>query len=221
VTWDHEGVTAAIINFQTPDLTRLTLTTFKSFYPSIPVLLIDNGSQDESVEVLRELSAKHAMVMPLLNHRNRHHGPAMDQALRLIQTEYALILDSDVRVKKKGFLEGMLDIFRSEPDCYAAGTKIWVNDRGFNVPEGTDAHPYVRPVCMLLRTRLYLELTPFEWHGAPCLANMIAASARHLRLVNYDLEEYIDHEGQGTASRHGYRLGLRGKINHLLNRLGL
>ncbi len=51
--------------------------------------------------------------------------------------------------------------------------------------------------------------------------NFIAADNAGFVLVHFPVEEYVHHEGRGTATRHGYRLGLRGKLNHLLNRLRL
>jgi hypothetical protein len=74
---------------------------------------------------------------------------------------------------------------------------------------------------MLVKRESYLSLPPFVRHGAPCLANMRAAAAQGLTLSNFPVEEYVHHEGRGTASRHGYKLGVRGKINHVLNKLGL
>jgi hypothetical protein len=50
---------------------------------------------------------------------------------------------------------------------------------------------------------------------------MQAAAARGLILVPFPVFDYVAHEGRGTAARHGYGLGLRGKWNHLLHRLRL
>jgi hypothetical protein len=74
---------------------------------------------------------------------------------------------------------------------------------------------------MLLRRRTYLTLPPFRRHGAPCLHNMRAAVAAGLRLAHVPVEEYVQHEGRGTAGRYGYGLGWKGKLNHVLNRLGV
>ena len=41
---DLSTVTAVIINYRTPDLTLRALSTFKSVYPTVKTLLIDNGS---------------------------------------------------------------------------------------------------------------------------------------------------------------------------------
>jgi hypothetical protein len=115
----------------------------------------------------------------------------------------------------------MIALIEHDPHGYAAGKRITMNRRGFDLPEGSIGHPYLRPICLLVRRDLYLTLPPFERHGAPCLRNMIAASQRGYALLHFPVEEYILHEGRGTAYRHGYRLGWRGKVNHFLNRIGL
>jgi len=216
------GVTVVIINFRTPDLLRRAVSSFRTHYPAAPLLLIDNGSHDGSDIAMRELWRQSPdQTRLLLNHQNLHHGPAMDQALRHVQTPYVLFLDSDCEVLKEGLVERMIDVAHSDESHYAIGKKIFMNKRGFDVAESEDATPYIRPICMLVHRERYLSLPPFERHGAPCLTNMCAATARGLTLIHFPVEEYVVHLGRGTASIHGYRLGLRGRFNHFLNRLGL
>ena len=216
------AVTAVVINFRTPDLTRRAVGSFRSFYPSVPLLLIDNGSGDESGQTLEHLRAlAPGCTSVMMNPSNRHHGPAMDQALRSVNTPFALFIDSDCEVLKGGFVEAMLARAGEDRQNYAMGKKIFMNDRGFDVPERPGAHPYIRPICMLVRREFYLRLPPFERHGAPCLANMQAALASGYGLIHFPVEEYVRHEGRGTASRHGYRLGWRGRLNHFMNKIGL
>ena len=143
----------------------------------------------------------------------------MDRALRTAPTGYVFFLDSDCVVRKGGFLERMLSAAEEQPARYAVGKKILLNDRGYEVPAG--GHEYIRPICMLVKRTPYLSLPPFERHGAPCLANMSAAVQRGFVLVNFPIDEFVDHEGRGTAGRFGYRLGLRGRVNHVLNKFGL
>ncbi len=214
-------VTAVIINFRTPDLLEHAAASVRRYYPDLPLLLIDNGSGDTSPDLMRSLrDGSPATTEVLLNDRNLHHGPAMDQALRHLQTPYVFFLDSDAEILHPGILEEMFSAIASIPLHYAVGKKIFMNSRGFDVPESPSATPYIRPICMLIHRARYRELPPFEKHGAPCLRNFAAATARSYQLVHVPVEQYIRHKGRGTAATHGYRLGLRGKWNHLLNRLG-
>jgi hypothetical protein len=215
-------VTAVVINFKTPDLTRRAVESFRSFYPALSLLLIDNGSGDENAEMLEQLRARvPAKTGMILNGTNRHHGPAMDQALRTIETAFVLFLDSDCEVFRGGFVEAMLARAAEDAHNYIVGKKIFMNDRGFDVEQQPGAHPYIRPICMLVRRDLYLQLTPFERHGAPCLANMRAARLAGFGLIHFPVDDFVRHDGRGTASRHGYRLGWRGGLNHFMNKIGL
>ncbi len=144
----------------------------------------------------------------------------MDQALRHLQSPYVLFLDSDCEVNNGGFIEPMIAQLDESSNHYIIGKKIFMNKRGFDIPEGPDAIPYIRPLCMLVKREVYLTLPPFERHGTPCLVNMREAVSRGLTLLHFPVDEYVYHEGRGTAGRHGYKLGWRGKMNHLLNRLG-
>jgi GT2 family glycosyltransferase len=214
-------LTTVIINYRTPDLTRQALTSFQSCYPTLPLLLIDNGSGDGSTDLFRSMATEHPGTFTVIeNRRNLHHGPAMDQALRTVRTPFVLFLDSDCRVLRGGFVETMVTALGGHPQNYAIGNKVWMNRRGFDVPESAGAFEYIRPICMLIRRDTYLTLPPFERHGAPCLANMREAVAHGFRLLPFAVEEYVQHPGRGTAGRFGYRLGWRGLLNHVLNRLG-
>jgi glycosyltransferase involved in cell wall biosynthesis len=213
-------VTAVIVHFHTPDLLERAVSSFRRYYPETPLLLVDNGSDERSTEVLYRLRSLHPATTELLTHaRNLHHGPAMDDAVHRLTTPYVLFLDSDCTVVKGGCIERMLTHLKG--GCYAAGTLVHMNRRGFDVEPGRGGVPYIRPVCMLIDRAKYLTLPPFERHGAPCLRNMTEAGRRGYRMADVPIEEYVDHQGRGTAGRFGYDLGWRGRVNHLLNRFGL
>jgi hypothetical protein len=145
----------------------------------------------------------------------------MDQAMRQTSTDEVFFLDSDCTITNGGILDRLREALHPDDQNYAAGKRVFMNSRGFDVAPGPRAHPYVRPICMLIRRRHYLTLPPFERHGAPCLNNMIAATAAGLHLVHVPVDDFVRHAGRGTAARFGYRLGWKGRLNHVLNRLGL
>jgi glycosyltransferase involved in cell wall biosynthesis len=219
----RERVTAVIVNYRTPDLLRTAAGSLLRHCPGTTLLVVDNGSGDESRAVIEELRAgAPERVRALCNETNLHHGPAMDQALRALDTPFVLFLDSDCEVLDADIAVEMLGLLDASPTHYAAGTRIFMDHRGFDTTaDAPGAVPYIRPVCMLVRRELYLTLPPFERHGTPCLRNMTEAHARGYGLLDYPVADHVSHKGRGTASRHGYGLGFRGKWNHLLHKLGL
>ncbi len=215
-------VAAVIINYKTIDLTQTAVESFRLYYPSIPLLLIDNGSNDESTTVLIKYRETYPQIIELIiNDKNIHHGPAMDMALKHLKSSLVLFIDSDCRVHTGGFLEDMITLIQEDPNNYVVGKKIYMNKRGFDTEKRNGTIPYIRPYCMLIKRNSYFGLPRFTRHGTPCLKNMEAAANHGLSLINFPIENFVNHHGRGTAKRYGYKLGWRGKLNHLLNKFGL
>jgi GT2 family glycosyltransferase len=211
-----------IINYQTPDLTLRAFNSFSSFYPGFPVTIVDNGSRDNSQSVLAELQRSHPEQISLVNFpQNIHHGPAMDALLRDGNSKYVLFLDSDCEVHRGGFIERMLELAEQEKNVFAVGKKIFMNKRGFDVEESSNATPYIRPFCMLIHRKNYRQLPPFQKHGSPCLETMREAGKQNYSLLHFPVLDYVRHEGRGTVNRFGYQLGLRDKFNYFFHRLGI
>lgn len=218
----NRKVTAVVINYQTPDLTKRAIDSIRAYYPHLSLLLIDNDSKDRSSDVLQYYHDQTPTLVRLVrNDRNLFHGPAMHQALQLVTTDFVLFLDSDSEITEGGFIESMLDRLESDASGYAIGKLVYMNKRGYDIAQSDNAIPYIRPICMLVRRQLYLTLPPFHHHGTPCLDNMRQAVAQGYQLIDFPVFDYIVHKGRGTAGRYGYGLGLKSKIDYILNKLGL
>jgi GT2 family glycosyltransferase len=212
-------MTAVVVNYQTPDLLQLAVESFRSFYPDTPLLIVDNGSADGSREKIDALAALAPRITEkLLLEKNIYHGPAMDAALRMIETDYTFFFDSDTVMLKGGCLETMEGEFDDGENIYGVGQVDRVNKRGFRSESG---EPILLSSYMVLRTKIYFTLPPFEHHGMPTLKNFTAARKRGYVLRNFPVASFIEHHGRGTASRFGYGLGLSGRINYLLNKIGV
>ena len=211
-----ERVTALVVNYRTPDYTRACVDSFLRTYPQVRMLLVDNGSQDESTSTIVQIAAQHKNVECLLNEENLNHGPAMHQGLQAIETPYAFTLDSDTEVLKAGFLELMLRRFEN-PDLYAIGSLSHKNRYGFNVQHKAKKFVrYINPHAMLLEREKYFNLPPFFHHGAPCIHNMQAVERTGWMVEDFPVHEYIYHLGRGTCSRYGYGLSPKTFIQGIL-----
>lgn len=211
-----DRVSIAIVNFQTADLTETAIRSFRAAYPDVHILVIDNGSKDESPHLIRSLAHELDLETMFLE-QNRYHGPAMDLAMHRLETPFVFMLDSDTETKRGGFLESMLELCEPER-VYGAGKVVQVNRRGFTVPDGI---PVLVSAYMLLRRKTYLTLPPFVHHGLPALRNFEAAMSEGYQLAEFPVQDYVKHLGRGTAERFGYGLGLKSRFEYLLSRLGL
>lgn len=209
-------VHTAVVNYQTPQLVDTAVRSFRRCYPSVPVLVIDNGSRDASRDVIEGLRNELPAVTALFLDGNRYHGPAMDLALRHLESDLVFLLDSDTETLRGGFLEEMVALC-DPPMVYGSGEVVRVNDRGF---ADKGEIPVLVSAYMLIDRRLYLELPPFVHHGLPALQNFKAAAEAGYRLAEFSVGDYVEHFGRGTAERYGYGLGWRSRIDYVLNKLG-
>lgn len=212
-------VTVIIVHYRTPDLLKVAVESLYSYYPEIKVWIVDNGSILESVdELFNEFSDRYSTLQIHRCSKNIFHGPAMDYALRhLVKTPFAFLLDSDTETKKGEFLEQMIGELDSL-SAYAIGALEKVNSRGFKDSKGMEIPltPY-----FMIRTDRYSHYEPFAHHGQPTLAHFTGARKNGEKLLNYPIEQYIDHKWRGTASRFGYQLGWKARLDYLLNKIGL
>lgn len=211
-------ITTVVVNYQTPDLIDSAVRSFCRRNPHVKVLVVDNGSRDESPQVISRLAEDLGEpVTPFFLRKNRHHGPAMHLAVQQVETPYVFFLDSDTKTFRGGFLEEMTALC-APPNVYGAGKIVYVNRRGFSAKSGI---PVLATPFMLLKCDVYRALPPFIHHGLPTLNNFRGAQRTGYELAAYPIEEYVEHFGRGTAERFGYGLGWRSRIDYLLNRFGL
>ena len=214
-------ITTVIINFQTPDFLNTAVKSFKDFYPNEKLLIIDNGSKDndESKNLIKDLIEKYNSVDCVFLESNIFHGPAMNIAIKEhVHTKYVFFLDSDTEIKKGGFLEEMLSLISSEKNVYGVGEIIKANKRGYKSDKGKEI---LLTPFMLINTNLYKSLRPFIHHGQPTLHNFSDAHEKGYKLKAFRISDYINHIWRGTADRFGYGLGWKGKLDYLLNKLGV
>lgn len=215
-----KNITTVIVNYQTPELLDQAVRSFKKLYPDVTTVIFDNGSNDHSKKTIDKL--KNDFPGNLKTHfeqENIYHGPALHKSLKkLVSTPYCFFLDSDTITQKRGFLEEGIDMLEENSKHYVCGLVIKVNKRGFKDPDGI---PVAVTPYLLLKTGLYHQFPPFNHHGQPTLKNIEKAQERGFKVIDYPMDQYIDHLWRGTASKYGYKLGLKGKLDYLLNRLGL
>lgn len=212
-----DDILTVIINYQTPDLIEVSARSFRRFYPSAKLMIIDNGSLDGSKEVIERIrDADPINTKTLFLNKNIFHGPAMHLALTKAKENFVFFLDSDTEVYKGGFLELMLKEFDSDK-IFGVGKIQILNKRGFPSKEGIES---LMTAFMMIKREVYFKFSSFEHHGAPVLKNFTEAQVSGFKLKSFPIENFVKHKYRGTASRFGYGLGIKAKLDYILNKLG-
>lgn len=215
-----EDICFVIAHYRTPDLLRGAVESLFAHVPYARLHIVDNGATEETIEAVDDLIDEYPGMDAEFVKENLGHGPAMHRVIVRAEHPAYFFLDSDTVVRSGSFLEPMLELLSGD-DVYGVGRVIGMSKRGYFVDSSEAPVTALDPAYMLIRTEYYGGLAPFAQHGAPCLQNFASAERSGRRLQDFPIGEHIDHLHRGTVDRHGYGLGLKGKINHLLEKLGL
>lgn len=103
------------------------VTMLRRFLPSVlhnsgdaEIVMVDNGSSDDSLTVL---SSEFPMVRQVILDSNYGFAEGYNRGLRVIESEYYLLLNSDVEVHD-GWIDPMLRYMDSHPEVAACQPKL-------------------------------------------------------------------------------------------------
>lgn len=113
-------ISVIIVSYNTAQLTLDCLQSLRSAPTSKEVFVIDNASDDGSVEAIRNHFPE---VRIIANSANRGFSAANNQALKLSQGRYIVFLNPDTTVKS-GSLTAAVSFMDSHPAIGLAGAKI-------------------------------------------------------------------------------------------------
>jgi GT2 family glycosyltransferase len=136
-------ISILIINYNTREL---TINALRSIYQSVTtcrfeVILVDNSSKDDSIQ---HIQSGYPQVLLIQNQENVGFAIANNQAIRVAQGRYVLLLNSDTLIQKDT-LDTMLQFMDKHPRVGAAGCKLVLQDgsldkackRGFPTPSAS------------------------------------------------------------------------------------
>lgn len=113
-------VSVIILNWNGAEMLRRFLPSVVKYSPEAEVVVADNGSTDNSLEILRE---EFPGVKTMVFSENYGFAEGYNKALAQTETPYTLLLNSDVEVTP-GWLQPLLDFMESHSEAAACQPKI-------------------------------------------------------------------------------------------------
>lgn len=111
----------AILNYNgSRHLQEFLPSLLQTNYPSLRVVVIDNASTDDSVAWLRQ---HHPQVEVVQLNQNYGYAGGYNEGLKAIQTEFLVLVNSDVAVDSN-WLKPLMEEFLEHPDIAAIQPKI-------------------------------------------------------------------------------------------------
>ena len=117
--------TICVVNYKTLDFTRLCLRSIRKFTTCpYEVIVVDNDSQDESLEYLKSLQWISLLQRPGTPARQGGyaHAAGLDLGLANCNTEFFVSLHSDAFVQKEDWLTDLIRYFNSGENVACVGS---------------------------------------------------------------------------------------------------
>ena len=178
----HDKVCAFVLNWNGADQTIACLDSLK-VHSDIPVVIIDNGSKDDSIEritqylksepdadvliadehAIKGISQQHKRT-PIVNDGNYGYAGGnnigLEYALRA-GYEYFWILNNDI-VLEAGALDGLLKTMEEDPKCgFAASVLVYTNNPNIvQCVGGGTIYPWLGKTKLIGKNANRSELTP-------------------------------------------------------------
>ncbi|MGY1831671.1 glycosyltransferase family 2 protein [Geodermatophilus sp. SYSU D01180] len=133
------AVTVITVNWNGAPYLRVLLDVVRSRSPSdVRIVVVDNGSTDDSRELLRERRDVRRWLLPV----NLGHDLALDLAVLTCRTEYFITLDVDAFPLTTGWIDRLL-VPLANGTAEISGARLW--------------RPYVHPCCLAMRTARFVR----------------------------------------------------------------
>lgn len=182
------NITGVTVHYNTPELLSNALRSIDDNYKLNKILVVNNGGDINYI-------CTNNFMQIIDTGENLGHGLGLNSGLYYVNTDYALIFDSDIEVIKPEVIKQMLD--KISYDIYAVG-KVSTVDKDGN--DDINGFKYIHPFFMLLNVRLYRENTPFIHHGAPLIKTMYEMRNKNT-CSHFDPRPFVFHKWSGTREQ--------------------
>lgn len=185
-------ITAVTVCYNTPELISLAVSSIKKHYPSLEIIIVDGSEKthpcSKQCDIIKN---NYSNVSVIHTYKNIGHGKGLHLGIRKSRSDYILVFDSDIEMKKS-----CLDLMvKKMPGNYGVGQVVKVDDKGLNSDSGID---YLHPYFALISRKMYNALPGFKNCGAPAIDTMRELDKFKIPVCNFDLSSYVLHKERGT-----------------------
>ncbi len=115
-----------LVNYNTTDLLLKCLDSIQQqeVHVDYRIVVIDNNSQDGGME---QVKAAYPDVTVIENGTNNGYAIAVNQAIRLFESDYILLLNPDIEVRP-GAIDALVTFMDTTPDVGITGGKLFYPD---------------------------------------------------------------------------------------------
>ncbi len=193
-------ITGVTVCYNSKAFMERAYTSVRKFHPDMPIIIVDGSDASDPCAIyVKSLVSPVTTVISL--GRNIGHGKGMCMGIKVAQTPYALMFDSDIEMLKSP----VDDMFRMmDPDTYGVG---YTEKTGFDGHEYGARAQHANEGCMkmlhpyfhLLNIAVYNKFHPYVHHGAPCY--LAARDIHEQGLTDKIIKEF---PGLGHSSGKGF-----------------
>jgi glycosyltransferase involved in cell wall biosynthesis len=206
VHWPDRPVTpgrvaVVTVSYNTRELTALLLWSLRRIlrWKSLEIVVVDNGSQDGSAELLAKIDAAGGCRL-IANATNALHGPALTQGMSFLASRdseppwWVWVLDSDVVISRADALEKAVERAH-ETDAAIVGESWW--DPWHKTDRFLAYSLLIDPVLVWRD-----GVKPFVDGGDPAFDLLQSAKAQGVTLAEFPFvkDRYVIHRGRSSLS---------------------
>ena len=185
---DKPEMTIIVPNYKTPELTKICLRSLRKYTDCsrVKVVVIDNDSNDESLEYLRSLKWITLMERKTGNEGcAAMHAKALDMVMETVDTPLVLVMHTDTIIIHENWLDFLLKKIYASPDIAGVGSwkletvppvkaffkriETWIR-RVILKKKILDRKHYFRSHCALYKSSAVRETKGFFDNESACLS---------------------------------------------------
>jgi GT2 family glycosyltransferase len=111
-------LTYVVISYNSAETIAKLLSDLRTICPNAPVMVIDNASTDQTIDLV---NSQFPEVQLVRNENNLGYAKAVNQGVERCSTEYVFILNPDIRIHSSGVISEMIKWLDGSPNSGATG----------------------------------------------------------------------------------------------------